>query len=336
VADTPIQPADAAAGAFHALGPDAVLDAVESVGFPCDGRLLALNSYENRVYQVGVEDGAPLVVKFYRPGRWPDQAILEEHDYSLELAAREIPVVAPLAPQGRTLHHHGPYRFALYPRQGGRAPEPDNPRHLEQLGRLLGRLHAVGETRPFAHRPRLDVEGFGDASRRQVLDGDFLPAHLRTAYDTLTRDLLARIREVYAAVGDLPLLRLHGDFHLGNLLWRDDGPWVVDLDDARGGPAVQDLWMLLPGERAERTAALADLLDGYTLFRDFDPRELGLIEALRSLRMMHHSAWIARRWGDPAFPRAFPWFAGPRYWEEQVLALREQLAALDEPPLVWD
>ena len=320
--------------AYNALGPDAVLDAVEGLGYVCDGRLLALNSYENRVYQVGLDEAEPLVAKFYRPGRWSDEAILEEHAFSLALAEEEIPVVPPLVRDGRTLHRHGLYRFALYLRRGGRTPELDDPKHLEQLGRFLARLHNLGAARPFRHRPTLSIEHFGEDSRRFLLEQGFIPDYLTTAYRTLADDLLAGCRAVFDAVGPVRTLRLHGDFHLGNILWRDDAPQVVDLDDARTGPAVQDLWMLLPGDRRERTLALSDLLEGYNQFRDFDPRELGLIEALRTLRLMHYAAWIARRWTDPAFPRAFSWFASPRFWEEHVLTLREQASALNEPPLV--
>ncbi len=321
--------------AYHALGPEQVLDAVEGVGFVTDGRLLALNSYENRVYQVGIEDGTPLVAKFYRPGRWSDGAILEEHAFSLELAEEEIPVVPPLVLDGQTLHRQGPYRFALYPRRGGRTPELDDPEHLEQLGRFLGRLHNVGAARAFEQRPRLSIEHFGAESAEFLLGGGFIPGYLAGGYRALSGELLAAIRETFDQAGPLQALRLHGDLHLGNILWRDEAPQVVDLDDARTGPAVQDLWMLLSGDRRERGLALADLLEGYTQFRDFDPRELGLIESLRTLRLMHYAAWIARRWTDPAFPRTFPWFGTPHYWEEHLATLGEQLNALREPPLLW-
>jgi Ser/Thr protein kinase RdoA (MazF antagonist) len=321
--------------AYHALGPEVVLDAVEGLGFICDGRLLALNSYENRVYQVGREDADPLVAKFYRPERWSDEAILEEHAFSLELGEEEIPVVPPLILAGRTLHRHGPYRFALYPRRGGRTPELDDPSHLEQLGRFLGRLHNLGAARPFLHRPRLSVEHFGEASTEFLLAHHFIPDYLVERYRTLVEDLLGTLRAAFDRLGTVGILRLHGDFHLGNILWRDNAPQVVDFDDARMGPAVQDLWMLLAGDGRERSLALADLLEGYTQFRDFDVRELNLIEPLRTLRLMHYAAWIARRWSDPAFPRAFPWFGSPRYWEEHLLTLGEQVDALAEPPLAW-
>jgi len=323
--------------AFADLGPDSILDAVESSGRVCDGRLLALNSYENRVYQVGIEDGAPLVVKFYRPGRWSDDAILEEHRFTLELAEREIPVVAPLVDgTGASLHRHGLHRFALYPRHGGRAPELDSPEHLEILGRFVGRIHAVGQVRPFEHRPTLDIESYGVVSYQFLLGEGFIPAELQLAYRTLAEDLITRIGECFRRAGNVGCIRLHGDCHPGNILWRDQGPHIVDFDDARMGPAVQDLWMFLSGDRDYMTRRLGDLLAGYTEFNAFDARELHLLEALRTLRMMHYAAWIARRWDDPAFPAAFPWFAGARYWEEHILSLREQAAAMDEPALVWD
>ena len=323
--------------AYAGLGPDDILDAVDSIGYRCDGHFLALNSYENRVYQVGIEDQAPLIAKFYRPGRWSDEAIIEEHDFTLELAEHEIPVIPPLqGDDGTTLYHHNAFRFALFPRHGGRAPELDNPDHLEQVGRYLGRIHAVGEVRDFAHRPTFDIQHFGVDSVQTVLHCGLLPQELEIPYRTLAEDLLERIRTCFARAGELRYLRLHGDCHPGNILWTDSGPHIVDFDDARMGPAIQDLWMFLSGDRRYMTARLADLLVGYTDFHDFDPRELHLVEALRTLRMMHYAAWIARRWNDPAFPLAFPWFGSNRYWEEHILTLREQAALMDEPPLVWD
>lgn len=317
---------------FEALSPDLILDAVESLGYLSDARVLALNSYENRVYQVGIEGETPLIAKFYRPSRWSDAAIREEHSFALELADNEVPVVAPLQHGGESLHEYGGFRFTLFPRRGGRAPEPGNLDQLYRLGQLLGRLHAVGASHPFKHRETLTVDNFGHAALASLLDGDFVPASLRPAYESVARDLLKRLDELFARTRYKPI-RLHGDCHPGNLLQRDDAFHIVDLDDCRMGPAVQDLWMMLAGERQERLTQLAELIDGYQEFHDFDPRELPLIEGLRALRLLHHSAWIARRWDDPAFPLAFPWFANERYWGDQILSLREQLAALDEEPL---
>lgn len=317
---------------FSTLTPDLVLDAVESLGYLSDARVLALNSYENRVYQVGIEESEPLIAKFYRPDRWSDAAIREEHAFSRELVEHEVPVVAPLGRDGESLFEHAGFRFALFPRRGGRAPEPGNLDQLYRLGQLLGRLHAVGATRPFTERETLAVDNFGHASLDTLLQGGFIPSGLLPAYRSVAQDLLGRLDALFGRVR-YSAIRLHGDCHPGNLLYRDETFNVVDLDDCRMGPAVQDLWMMLAGERQERLAQLAELIDGYQEFHDFDPRELPLIEGLRALRLLHHSAWIARRWDDPAFPLAFPWFANERYWGDQVLMLREQIAALDEEPL---
>jgi Ser/Thr protein kinase RdoA (MazF antagonist) len=303
---------------FGTLGPEQVLDAVEAAGFRSDGRFLALNSYENRVYQVGLDDAAPVVAKFYRPHRWSDDAIREEHAFSQQLAAAEIPVVAPIGIEGETLLVHADFRFAVFPRRGGRWPELDDPETREWLGRFLGRIHAVAATAPFRHRPRLGRKSYGIEPSAYLLEQGLIPSHLVEAYRTLIADLLARIDACYERAGDVAQIRLHGDCHPGNILWTDAGPHFVDLDDCRMGPAVQDLWMLL---------------SGYEEFYDFDRRELHLIEALRTLRMIHYAAWLARRWSDPAFPRAFPWFGSDRYWEEHILSLREQAALMDEPPL---
>ncbi|GGX84959.1 serine/threonine protein kinase [Massilia dura] len=318
---------------FSALGPDCVLDALASVGLYGDGRLLALNSYENRVYQVGIEDGKPLVAKFYRPGRWSDAAILEEHAFTAELHEAEIPVVPPLAVDGRTLHAFEGFRFAVFARHGGRAPELSDPAVLEWTGRFIGRIHAIGATRPFADRPALDIDTFGTESRDYLLANDFLPPELVDAYRTIAGQALDGIRRCYDRAGDVALQRLHGDCHGGNVLWTDTGPHFVDFDDARMGPAVQDLWMMLSGERHEMVRQLSDILAGYEDFADFDPRQLYLVEALRTLRLMHYAAWLARRWDDPAFPAAFPWFNTQRYWQDRILELREQVALMDEPPL---
>lgn len=317
---------------FDQLTPGFIMDAVESQGFRCDCRTLALNSYENRVYQVGVEDGSPLIAKFYRPDRWDDGQILEEHQFCRELVEHELPVVAPwLNARGESLFHHAGFRFALYPRQGGHAPEFDNLDNLEILGRLLGRLHAIGAVQPFHARPTLDVATFGRASVSLIAER-FIPDDYRESYLAVTGLLLQAVDEVLA-VAPVRYLRVHGDCHSGNILWRDEAPHFVDFDDARMAPAVQDFWMMLSGDRVRQTAQLSALLDGYREFNDFDPRELRLIEALRALRMLHYSGWLAERWDDPIFPRTFPWFNTVRYWGEHILSLREQVAALEEPPL---
>jgi Ser/Thr protein kinase RdoA (MazF antagonist) len=318
---------------YTALTPDLVLNALESLGLVCDGRLLALNSYENRVYQVGIEDGTPLVAKFYRPGRWTDAAILEEHAYVQELVEREIPVVPALMLNATTVHHFQGYRFAVFPKHGGRAPELEDRDTLEWMGRFLGRIHAVGRLQAFRHRPTLDLASFGLESRDYLLAHDFIPADLRPAWSSVVEQALQGVRHCYQRAGQPGLLRLHGDCHSGNVLWTDDGPHFVDFDDSRMGPAVQDLWMLLSGEREERVRQLGDVLAGYEDFCEFDSRELHLIEALRTLRLLHYSAWLARRWDDPAFKRAFPWFNTQHYWQERILELREQIALMDEPPL---
>ncbi len=319
---------------YERLTPDAVLLAAESCGAQPSGGLLALNSYENRVYQLALNEGGYVVAKFYRPQRWSDEAIQEEHDFALELAAAEIPVVAPLADAaGETLHRHDGFRFALFPRRGGRWPELDVPDVLWRLGRFLGRIHAVGATRPFAERPRLDVQGFGVDSYHFLLEHDFIPREYAQRYRNLAETLLVEVTRVFEEFPELRYLRIHGDFHPGNILWTDQGAHIVDLDDCRMGPAVQDLWMLLSGERAEQLLQLDELLGGYEEFFDFDRRELRLIEPLRTLRLMHYAAWLARRWDDPAFPRAFPWFNTVRYWEEHILTLQEQQGRLEQAPL---
>ncbi len=322
---------------YKNLSPDDILNAVESAGYRCDGRIFALNSYENRVYQIGIEDAEPLIAKFYRPGRWPDEAILEEHDFSTLLAEQEIPVIAPVADKhGNTLFHVNSFRFALYPRVGGRTPELDNPEHLLQLGRTIARMHNFGAIEEFQHRPGLNTNTFAIEASQYLLDQRFIPEDLTEAYRTLRDDLVGRIERCFINAGTVRDIRLHGDFHLGNILWNNDSPFIVDFDDTRMGPAVQDLWMLLSGDRVYMTARLFDLLDGYCEFREFDPRELHLVEALRTLRMINYAAWIARRWEDPAFPLAFPWFNTQRYWEDHILSLREQAAMMDEPALEWE
>ncbi len=321
--------------AFTRLQPDDILETLEELGFNCNGRFLALNSYENRVYKIGVEDKDNVVVKFYRPGRWSNAAILEEHSFAAELVAQEIPLIPPSSINGKTLFHAGLFRLAVYPCRGGRAPELDNMDQLQQLGRLVARIHLVGETADFKDRPQIDVESYGIASRDFLLDEDFIPDEMRDAYSSIADLVIDGVDESAARSGEFEELRLHADFHPGNVLVADENFHIVDLDDARSGPAVQDLWMFLSGDREEQTPQLTALLKGYEEFRRFDARELHLIEALRSLRIMHYAAWLARRWEDPAFKQAFPWFNTRRYWDEHVLALREQVALMQELPLEW-
>ena len=330
-----------AAEPYADLGPDLILDAIDDCGYQTSGSLLALNSYENRVYQIGLEPSEQsdefIIAKFYRPGRWSDETILEEHDFSLQLAAEEIPVIAPLADSaGQTLRHYQAYRFALFPRRGGRPPELDDPEHLRQLGRFLGRIHATGNSRRFAHRLRLTPQRFGREALDYLLENNFIPAEILHNYRLAAEDMLAQIENRWEALMPLRELRLHGDCHPGNILWTDHGPHFVDLDDCLSGPAIQDLWMLLSGDQAQMSLQMQAIMEGYRTFFDFDPSELQLIEPLRGLRMLHYSAWLARRWNDPAFPRAFPWFNGPRYWEEQLYSLREQAERLNMPVLEID
>lgn len=317
---------------YATLTPDRVLAAIESCGYVCNGRLLALNSYENRVYRVGVGEHDHVIAKFYRPGRFSDAAIGEEHAFAAELVDREIPVVAPLAIGGETLHHTAELRFALYPNRPGRAPELEDPDTLRWLGRFIGRIHAVGRTRRFRHRPELTIARLGEETSRFLLASDFIPVELKAVYGSVIDDALVRIRACFERAGPYRPLRLHGDCHPGNILWTAAGPHFVDLDDCMMGPAIQDLWMLLVGDHHERAGQLATVLEGYEDFAAFDHAELALIEALRTLRMIHYAAWLARRWNDPAFPLHFPWFNSQRYWQDHILALREQLAAMDEAP----
>jgi Ser/Thr protein kinase RdoA (MazF antagonist) len=323
---------------YETLTPDAVLDALESIGLRGDGRMLTLNSYENRVFQIGLEDDSYVVAKFYRPARWTDAQILEDHAFSLELSGREIPVVAPREVNGATLHHFAESRFAVFPRRGGRAPELEDEKVLEWIGRFLGRIHAVGATRPFKLRPALNVETFGIEPRDWLLASGMIPGDLKDSWSTTVEVALRSVRHQFD-IRQTRTLRLHGDCHAGNILWTEGGntahggPHFVDLDDARTGPAVQDLWMLLAGDRPSATKQLRALLEGYEQFHGFNREELGLIEPLRTLRLIHYSAWLARRWEDPAFPAAFPWFGTQRYWQDRILELREQTANMDEAPL---
>ncbi len=320
---------------FSNLLPELMLDAVEKTGVQCDGTMLALNSYENRVYRIGLDDREPVVAKFYRPLRWTDQAILEEHQFSQELADEDIPVIPPEADAaGHTLHNYQGYRFALYPNRGGRSLELDDAELLQQLGRLIGRMHSIGASASFEFRPKMDLDSFIDNPAKMVVS-DFLPDYLKEAYTSLIIDCRAQVELGFEQAGVVNQIRLHGDCHPGNILVTDAGPHMVDLDDARRGPAIQDLWMFISGEREYMEQRLADLLAGYTRFYHFNPLELNLIEALRTMRIIHYAGWLAMRWNDSAFKLAFPWFNTPRYWEEHILTLREQISLMQEPSLNW-
>ncbi|MGI9272323.1 MAG: serine/threonine protein kinase [Woeseiaceae bacterium] len=321
--------------AYANLQPEQIIAALEDLGYHCDGRFLALNSYENRVYQIGIEDERPVVAKFYRPARWSDNEIREEHEFAIELAEAELPVVAPTLHNGESLLKSGSFRFSVYPCRGGRSPELDNHELSRQLGRLVARIHLVGDLQTFQYRPTVDIESYGSSSLEYLLENEFIPFELEAAYESVAEQVLDEIEACQTRAGPVRQLRIHADFHPGNVLVAADQIHIVDLDDARHGPAVQDLWMFLSGDQKEQEPQLAALLEGYEEFRPFDARELHLIEALRSLRIMHYAAWLARRWSDPAFKVAFPWFAGQRYWDEHILALREQVSLMQEPPLVW-
>lgn len=317
---------------YDRLTPELVIDAVESTGRLTDLRIFALNSYENRVYQVGMDEGEPVIVKFYRPERWSEAQILEEHKFSYELFDAEIPVVPPLKnEEGKTLLNYDGYQFSVYQRKGGHAPELDDLDNLLILGRLTGRIHAIGAQRDFQHRPTLDIKSFAEDSF-QLISEHFIPSDLRTAYVSLCEDLIKTIKQQFAQTTINPI-RVHGDCHSGNILWRGESPHFVDLDDSRMAPAIQDLWMFMSGDRQSQTAQINELVEGYNEFFDFDPRQLHLIEALRTLRIIHYSAWLARRWEDPAFPHNFPWFNTARYWSDHILELREQFSMVNEPPL---
>jgi Ser/Thr protein kinase RdoA (MazF antagonist) len=343
---------------YQSLTPDLVLDALASVGLYGDGRQLALSSYENRVYQIHLEDGTAVVAKFYRPGRWNELQILEEHVFSEELVEAEVPVIAPLNLNDQTLHHFGGFAFSVSPWRGGRPPELDDDEVLEWIGRFLARIHNVGAKQTFVQRPRLDLASFGQASRDWLLQHDQVPLDVQSTWAKAAQDALDLIA-TYSSLcstnnpssasfasqsnsSNIGLIRLHGDCHPGNILWTPlespnhsgPGPHFVDMDDARTGPAVQDLWMLLSGERAQRSRQLGALIDGYEQMRNFDRRELALIEPLRTLRLIHYSAWLARRWQDPTFPINFPWFGSSDYWQGQVQMLQDQCEAMQEEPLV--
>jgi Ser/Thr protein kinase RdoA (MazF antagonist) len=318
---------------FAGLTPEVVLDAAAAGGLDPDGRLFALNSYENRVYQVWSGERG-LVLKFYRPHRWSDAQIAEEHAFTHELTEAEMPVAAPLKIEGDTLLRFQGFRFSAFPFLRGRAPELDAPEARQLLGRSIARLHQVGARHPFRHRLRIGVERLGWEARSQVLEADLLPERLHERYASVSGALLERVSEAFARAPGVRDIRLHGDCHLGNLLWNEQGPVFVDLDDCAMGPRVQDLWMMLSGSADEQQGQWAQILEGYRQFADFDYAEVRLIEPLRGLRMLHHAAWVAHRWGDPAFPRAFPWFGEERYWEGYLQDLMEQMGQIEDPPLL--
>lgn len=334
--DLPIDDLDATL-AFQQLDPHQILDAIDAAGWHTDGRVAALNSYENRVYQIGLDDGTSIVAKFYRPERWSDEAILEEHSFCRTLAEHDLPVVCPLiAANGDTLLQFGPYRFCLFPRAGGRPPELDNSDQLLVIGRTVARMHLVGEITPLVHRVTIDAVRLGDASVEFLKSSNLLPSEVSAPYSTLVDVLMETIHERFATASSVEPLSIHGDFHPGNILWgSDDTPHLLDFDDIGTGPAIQDLWMFISGDRSYAQARLGELLDGYHEFREFNTDEIALIEPLRTLRIIHYAAWIARRWEDPAFKQAFPFFANRTFWDEHVLSLKEQQSALQEPVLIY-
>jgi Ser/Thr protein kinase RdoA (MazF antagonist) len=336
---------DVAVTPFAGLGPELVLAAVDAVGLSPDGRLMALNSYENRVYRVGVEplpDGtAPphvmtdaVVIKFYRPGRWSDAQIREEHSFAAELVAAELQVAAPWVKEGESLHRIEGFRYSVFQCWRGSAPELDATEHRLMLGRSLGRVHAIGRLQSFRTRGRVADWECGARARREVLQMDVVPKILVGNYAAVSERLVAAVTSSWEAAGPMRGLRLHGDCHLGNVLWNAHGPVFVDLDDCLTGPAVQDLWMMCSGTAEQRQREWSQLLEGYGQFTQFDHSELLLVEPLRAVRMLNHAAWLAARWADPAFPRAFPWFAEARYWERHIAELQEQLEAVEDPPLL--
>ena len=320
---------------FAKLTPDCILSALEAADFKVDGRLMALNSYENRVYQFGIEDGAMRIAKFYRPNRWSNSAILEEHTFSRALLDAELPIVAPIANHhGETLHTFDDFLFAVFPRQGGHSPELDDPDMLNRLGRLIGRIHAIGTLKAYHHRPTLNIESFGQEPSDYLLNHRWIPDDITDTYRNVVTQALEEAQRCFDRAGDVAFIRIHGDCYAGNILCMDGHPSLVDFDDSRMGPAVQDLWMLLPGPHDNRLASLNELLSGYETFFEFDPRELYLVEALRTLRMIHYSAWLAKRWHDPAFPPTFPWFAQTSYWVERIQELKQQVMTMKEPVFI--
>lgn len=317
---------------FSGLTPELILDGVESVGFEVDSGLLALNSYENRVYQFHDTNRVKYVTKFYRPERWSVEQIQEEHDFALELAEQELPIVAPLVIDGQSLFEYQGFHFAVYPCRGGRIFEVDNLDQLEWMGRFVGRIHAVASKKSFQHRPAINSQEFLTDARQVIENSGFVPLSIETSFFTILDQVIGKAETAYQQTS-ANQIRLHGDCHAGNIFWTDDGPHFVDLDDCRTGPAIQDLWMMLSGDRQQQLLQLDTLLMGYEEFYSFENSQLNLIESLRTMRVVNYMAWLCRRWQDPAFPRSFPWFNSQKYWEDQILMLKEQYAALEQPAL---
>lgn len=325
---------DTARQDYYALSPDLVLSAVEQYGFLTDARIFPLNSYENRVYQIGIEDDAPIIAKFYRPERWSNEAILEEHLFTEQLSEQELPVVTPKKIDGQSLLEYQGYRFAIYPQQGGQSAEPGDLDQIHQLGRLIARIHAIGKTSSFEHRLTINTQSYGKNAANFILENKFVPNHLEQAYQDTTEKLITDIEKIFTDVNQLKWIRGHGDCHYSNILWhREDGPWFVDFDDCATCPAIQDLWMLLAGSRQDQSLQISEILDGYNEFCDFNNAEIRLIEPLRTLRLLHYHAWLAKRWKDPTFPINFPWFNTESFWQEHIADLKVQQEAIHQDPL---
>ncbi|OUS29976.1 stress response serine/threonine protein kinase YihE [Gammaproteobacteria bacterium 45_16_T64] len=320
---------------YDNLTPDIVIQAIESIGYLSDARVFALNSYENRVYQVGIDEKSPVIAKFYRPLRWTDAQIIEEHNFTQLLADIDLPVIPPLRDEnGHTLHQYAGYRFSLFARQGGQAPEPDDFDQIYRLGMLLGRIHKAGSAEAFQHRPNISIDSYGIQPASLLLENGFVPNSLSKQFERVIEQICTKCEAAFQHTSGLTLIRSHGDCHIGNILWnRDTGPWFVDFDDCRTAPAIQDLWMLLSGERANQSQQISEILEGYREFHEFNLAELQLIEPLRSLRIIHYAGWLAKRWSDPAFPLNFPWFNTDNYWQQFLGELEDQHNALDLPPL---
>lgn len=323
---------------FFELTPDRVLAAVEASGLRCTGRCSALNSFENRVYEVELDTDEPprnpiarrRVAKFYRPGRWTREQILEEHEFLAELVEAEIPAIAPLAfADGQTLHETAGIFYSVFPKVGGRAPDEFTQDQLRRVGRLLGRIHNVGAAHPARHRIQLTPETYGRANLEYLLSHGFVPPEYRSRYERAVTGILRVIDPWFREIAPEAVIRVHGDCHPGNLLWNEQGPFFLDFDDMVRAPAAQDIWLLVPGRDTESLRDRDALLEGYEEMRHFDRAMLRLIEPLRALRFIHYTAWIARRWQDPAFPLAFPEFGSHQYWASETDDLEQQMRIIE-------